>query len=147
MKDAAVKFFPGSDLYISTGAIADIEFDPSEVKLKKETMGNSLPFKQAADILKEILNLKKHQKVISFAAETETTREVFMEKMNRKPVDLMIGNKVSNGLIGSPQVEGFQRNEGEYFFVRLNSIEGPIKLSKAELGEKLVTWYEGQKHD
>ncbi len=147
MKDAAVKFFPGSDLYISTGAIADIEFDPSEVKLKKETMGNSLPFKQAADILKEILHLKKHQKVISFAAETETTREVFMEKMNRKPVDLMIGNKVSNGLIGSPQVEGFQRNEGEYFFVRLDSIEGPIKLSKAQLGEKLVTWYEGQKHD
>ncbi len=147
MKDAAVKFFPGSDLYISTGAIADIEFDPSEVKLKKETMGNSLPFKQAADILKEILHLKKHQKVISFAAETETTRDVFMEKMNRKPVDLMIGNKVSNGLIGSPQVEGFQRNEGEYFFVRMDSIEGPIKLSKAQLGEKLVTWYEGQKHD
>jgi phosphopantothenoylcysteine decarboxylase/phosphopantothenate--cysteine ligase len=147
MKDAAVKFFPGSDLYISTGAIADIEFDPSEIKLKKETMGSSLPFKQAADILKEILNLKKHQKVISFAAETETTREVFMEKMNRKPVDLMIGNKVSNGLIGSAHVEGFQKNEGEYFFVRQNSIEGPVKLSKDQLGERLVKWFEGQKHD
>lgn len=35
--------------------------------------------------------------------------------MNRKPVDLMIGNKVSNGLIGSAYVEGFQKNEGEYF--------------------------------
>jgi phosphopantothenoylcysteine decarboxylase/phosphopantothenate--cysteine ligase len=147
MKDAAVKFFPGSDLYISTGAIADIEFDPSEIKLKKETIGSSLPFKQAADILKEILTLKKHQKVISFAAETETTREVFMEKMKRKPVDLMIGNKVSNGLIGSPHVEGFQKNEGEYFFVRPDSIEGPVKLSKVQLGERLVKWFEAYKND
>ena len=67
--------------------------------------------------------------------------------MNRKPVDLMIGNKVSNGLIGSAHVEGFQKNEGEYFFVRQNSIEGPLKLSKDQLGERLVKWFEGQKHD
>lgn len=144
MRDAAVKVFPESDLYISTGAIADIEFDPAAIKLKKETMGTSLPFRQAADILKEILTLKKNQKVVSFAAETETTKEVFMEKMNRKPVDLMIGNKVSNGLIGSPEVQGFQKSEGEYYFVEPTRISSPVKLSKFELGQKLVSWYEGK---
>lgn len=144
MRDAAVKVFPDSDLYISTGAIADIEFDPAAIKLKKETMGTTLPFRQAADILKEILGLKKNQKVVSFAAETETTKEVFMEKMNRKPVDLMIGNKVSNGLIGSPEVQGFQKSEGEYFFVETDKISSPVKLSKYELGQKLVGWYEGK---
>lgn len=144
MKEAAVKVFPESDLYISTGAIADIEFDPAAIKLKKETMGTSLPFRQAADILKEILTLKKSQKVVSFAAETETTKEVFMEKMNRKPVDLMIGNKVSNGLIGSPEVQGFQKAEGEYYFVEPTRISSPVKLSKFELGQKLVGWYEGK---
>lgn len=107
-------------------------------------MGNSLPFRQAADILKEILTIKKDQKIVSFAAETETTKEVFMEKMNRKPVDLMIGNKVANGLIGSTEVEGFQKTHGEYFFVEPTSIKGPLKLSKFELGQKLVMWFEGK---
>lgn len=144
MKEAAVKIFPESDLYISTGAIADIEFDPAAIKMKKETMGTSLPFRQAADILKEILTLKKNQKVVSFAAETETTKEVFMEKMNRKPVDLMIGNKVSNGLIGSTEVQGFQKSHGEYYFVEPSKISSPVKLSKFELGQKLVNWFEGQ---
>ena len=144
MKQAAVKVFPDSDLYISTGAIADIEFEPAAIKLKKEAMGNALPFKQAADILKEILTLRKNQKVISFAAETETTKEVFEEKMNRKPVDLMIGNKVSNGLIGGPEVQGFQKSRGAYFFVEPKKITGPIELSKFELGQKLVSWFEGK---
>lgn len=144
MKQAALKVFPEADLYISTGAIADIEFDPASIKLKKEAMGNSLPFRQAADILKEILTIRKDQKIVSFAAETETTKEVFMEKMNRKPVDLMIGNKVANGLIGSSEVEGFQKTHGEYFFVEPTSIKGPLKLSKFELGQKLVMWFEGK---
>lgn len=143
MKEAALKVFPESDLYISTGAIADIEFEPAAIKLKKETMGSSLPLKQAADILKEILSIRKHQKIISFAAETETTAEVFMEKMKRKPVDLMIGNKVANGLIGSPEVQGFQKPDGSYFFVQKQGINGPVSLSKFELGMKLVAWFEG----
>jgi phosphopantothenoylcysteine decarboxylase/phosphopantothenate--cysteine ligase len=144
MKVAALKTFPESDLYISTGAIADIEFDTSSIKMKKEVMGTSLPFRQAADILQEILKIKKNQKIISFAAETETTPEVFQEKMNRKPVDLMIGNKVSNGLIGAPEVEGFQKSHGEYFFVEPKTIKGPLKLSKLDLGHKLVSWFEGR---
>jgi phosphopantothenoylcysteine decarboxylase/phosphopantothenate--cysteine ligase len=144
MKEAALKEFPSSDLYISTGAIADIEFDPADMKIKKESMGTTLPFKQAADILKEILTIKKNQQIVSFAAETETTEEVFREKMNRKPVDLMVGNKVANGLIGGPEVEGFQKSHGEYFFVSQNSTIGPIKLSKNEVGQKLLTWFEGK---
>jgi phosphopantothenoylcysteine synthetase/decarboxylase len=107
-------------------------------------MGTSLPFRQAADILKEILALKRNQKVVSFAAETETTQEDFMVKMNRKPVDLMIGNKVSNGLVGGNEVEGFQKNDGEYFFIEKDSMTGPIGLTKFQLGEKLVSWFEGQ---
>lgn len=144
MKEAALKVFPSADLYVSTGAIADIEFDPADMKIKKESMGTSLPFRQAADILKEILKIRKHQKVVSFAAETETTKEIFEEKMRRKPVDLMIGNKVSNGLIGGPEVQGFQTTSGKYFFVEPDSIKGPTELSKFELGQKLVSWFEGK---
>lgn len=146
MRDAAVSLFPDLDLYISTGAIADIEFDIAPKKLKKEDLGTSLTFHQAADILKEVLNLKKpHQKVVSFAAETETTKEVFQEKMKRKPTDLMIGNKVSNGLFSNTEIQGFQKPHGEYFFITTSEMTGPIPMTKNELAQKLVSWFEGNK--
>jgi hypothetical protein len=69
---------------------------------------------------------------------------VFQEKMNRKPVDLMIGNKVSSGLIGQKEVIGFQKDGGEYFFVTPQKISGPFGLQKTEIGEKLVSWFEGK---
>jgi phosphopantothenoylcysteine decarboxylase/phosphopantothenate--cysteine ligase len=145
MKDAALKVFKEADLYISTGAIADIEFDVASEKLKKENLVSSLPFHQAPDILQEIIKIKKpHQKIVSFAAETETKREIFLEKMNRKPVDLMIGNKVANGLIGSKEIEGFQKDEGEYFFITGTTISGPHQLRKTDVGEKLLQWFEGK---
>lgn len=68
-----------------------------------------------------------------------------MEKMKRKPVDLMIGNKVSNGLIGGPEIQGFQKSSGEYYFVETHSISSPVKLSKVELGQRLVAWFEGKR--
>jgi phosphopantothenoylcysteine decarboxylase/phosphopantothenate--cysteine ligase len=145
MKEAAVANFPKADLYISTGAIADIEFHIAKEKIKKESMGSSLPFKMGADILKEILTLKKpHQKIISFAAETETTEAVFREKMNRKPVDLMVGNPVSSGLLGEETMTGFQVDEGKYFMVEPTKTTGPLSLKKSELAHYLVNWFAGK---
>lgn len=144
MRDNAVKFFPTADIYISTGAIADIEFEPAQDKIKKESMTSALEYHQAADILKEILSLKKdHQKVVSFAAETQTTEEVFREKMTRKPVDLMVGNKVANGLVGSEELQGFQTDNGQYYFVTPQKTQGPFPLTKHEVGKKLVSWFIG----
>lgn len=80
---------------------------------------------------------------MSFAAETETTKDVFMEKMNRKPVDLMVGNKVSNGLLGD-ELYGFQKGDGNYFFITSKEIKGPVALTKKDVGEKLRQWFEGE---
>lgn len=143
MKREALARFPDADLYVSTGAIADIEFEPAKDKIKKESMGESLPFRKAADIMKEILSIRKpHQKVVSFAAETQTTRDVFMEKMKRKPVDLMVGNKVSSGLLGD-ELAGFQKSGGDYYFVTTKMISGPVSLTKPEVGNRLREWFEG----
>ncbi len=145
MKEAALKVFPHAGLYISTGAIADIEFEPASRKIKKETMGDTLPFRRAADIMKEILSVRQSQQmVVSFAAETETTKEVFQEKMDRKPVDLMVGNKVSSGLVNKETLEGFQKSSGQYYFITTKDQKGPFPLTKDEVGEKLREWYEGK---
>lgn len=142
MRDSAVVHFPQADIYISTGAIADIEFEVVKEKIKKESMTQDLPFRAAADILKEILSLKKpHQLVVSFAAETQTTEEVFREKMKRKPVDLMVGNKVANGLVGSDKLEGFQTENGNYYFVTMKETLGPFPLTKKQVGQRLATFF------
>lgn len=144
MKTAAMKYFPEAALYVSTGAIADIEFDAVEKKMKKEEMGAVLNFKKAADILQEVLKLKKpHQKIISFAAETETSEKVFREKMNRKPVDLMVGNRVSSGLIGEGTLKGFSEENSEFFLVGAEETEGPFRWSKTELAAHLAKWFQG----
>lgn len=144
MKAAALKHFPEASLYVSTGAIADIEFDPATVKMKKEDLKDSLPFRKAADILQEILRIRKpHQRVVSFAAETETTEKVFREKMRRKPVDLMVGNMVSSGLIGEGGLRGFAQENSEFFLVGPDDTDGPFAWSKTELAAHLVNWFKG----
>lgn len=146
MKEAALAEFPSAALYISTGAIADIEFNVAGEKLKKESLSGSLPFHQAADILKEILSQKKaHQKVISFAAETETSEAVFREKMKRKPVDLMVGNQVANGLLQNSQLKGFQSEDSEFFLVAPDKTHGPFAWTKTVLAKNLVDWFEAKK--
>jgi hypothetical protein len=62
--------------------------------------------------------------------------------MMRKPVDLMVGNRVSNGLIGSSEVTGFQKDRGEYYFVTKENISQASFMTKKEVGEHLVKWFE-----
>jgi phosphopantothenoylcysteine decarboxylase/phosphopantothenate--cysteine ligase len=138
MKTKALALFPLSDIYISAAAVADIEFEVQTHKIKKSDL-KELKIKGAVDILAEILKIKKsHQRVISFGAETALTEDVFFEKIKRKPVDLMVGNAVHNGLIQDQTLKGFATTEGLYYFVRPDSVSEPRQLSKSELANFLV---------
>jgi phosphopantothenoylcysteine decarboxylase/phosphopantothenate--cysteine ligase len=142
MKEMALSLFPETDLYISTAAIADIEFSASNQKIKKESMGDTLLFHKAPDILQEVLKIKKiHQKIIGFAAETDTSPSIFQEKIKRKPVDLLVGNQVSSGLTGT-QKTGFERSQGTYYFICSENVSPPETLTKRQVGEKILNWFE-----
>jgi phosphopantothenoylcysteine decarboxylase/phosphopantothenate--cysteine ligase len=139
MKNAVLSELPNADLYISSAAISDIEFDTSDAKIKKDTMGDSLKIKPAADILKAVLTAKSSKlKVIGFAAETDLSDAVLNKKMQSKPVDLLVGTKVNNGLVKNQEVTGFNVDFAEY---RLLSNKGFIFegiLTKKELAHKLI---------
>jgi phosphopantothenoylcysteine decarboxylase/phosphopantothenate--cysteine ligase len=142
MRKKAHELFSTCDLYISTAAVADIEFDVSPHKLKKSDL-HSLPIKGAVDILAEMLAQKKpHQKVISFGAESFATEDIFREKMQRKPVDLMVGNLVHNGLISNENLRGFSKDHGTYYFVLPHKTMPAESLTKNQLAQKLFLFSE-----
>ncbi|MBY0416201.1 MAG: bifunctional phosphopantothenoylcysteine decarboxylase/phosphopantothenate--cysteine ligase CoaBC [Bdellovibrionales bacterium] len=139
MKNAVLSEIDNADLYISSAAISDIEFDMSSEKIKKETMGDTLKIKKATDILKTILENKPDKlKVVGFAAETDPSDAVLNKKMQSKPVDLLVGTKVDNGLVKNQEVQGFNVEFAEY---RLLSPKGFLYegiLTKRELAHKII---------
>lgn len=138
LEEIILKEFKDSSIYISAAAFCDIEFAQQEQKIKKSQMNGEIHFKQAPDILKAVLSIKREdQKVIGFAAETNTDKSIFLEKWNRKPVDLLIGNLVNSGLKNSSK-KGFATNDGEYFFVKEGKIQTQLSLTKKQLAKKML---------
>ena len=57
--------------------------------------------------------------------------------MQSKPVDLLIGTKVDNGIISNQEVRGFNADFADYRFLQKDKyiFEGP--LTKKEMAQKL----------
>lgn len=142
MKEAVHEALPACDLYISSAAISDIEFDMKSEKIKKDTLGQELKIKPATDILKTVLEKRKpSQKIIGFAAETDLSDAVLNKKLASKPVDLLVGTKVNNGLVDNALTEGFNVDHAFYRFMTNEGIifEGP--LTKREMASKIITYF------
>jgi len=123
------------DTYISSAAISDIEFQMSEDKLKKDHI-NILPQTSAApDILKYVIDHKKNQKIVGFAAETTSLPEMLLAKYQKKPVDLLIGNLVSNGV--TRELQGFKQSKNQYTFYKNNQVILEKEMSKSQLAQSI----------
>ncbi len=140
MHHAVMKRFPLCDLYISSAAISDIEFDMSKTKLKKDELKTlSFNFSLAPDILSDVIRIKRdNQKIVGFAAETDLSKETLLKKINRKPVDLLVGTLVSNGHGEDATVNGFV-NDSAYYSLVQNGVVGPnITMTKELLGQEIM---------
>jgi phosphopantothenoylcysteine decarboxylase/phosphopantothenate--cysteine ligase len=128
-----------ANLYIGAAAISDIEFPDVDHKLKKDEMTDSLKIIPATDILKSIIAKKySHLKIIGFAAETELSDEILLKKYHSKPVDLLIGTKVNNGILCEKPTEGFNNTEAYYRFMENGKITFEGKLSKVDLAKNIL---------
>lgn len=122
--------------YISAAAISDIEFESTPEKIKKENMGDTLKVKKAVDVLKSVVDARlRDLKIVGFAAETDLSDEILTRKFNSKPVDLLVGTKVNNGLIANSECEGFNVDSAYYRFMENGIISQPRILSKSEMAE------------
>jgi phosphopantothenoylcysteine decarboxylase/phosphopantothenate--cysteine ligase len=122
--------------YLSAAAISDIEFEISSDKIKKESIEGSLKVKKAIDILKSVIDAKiPNLKIVGFAAETDLSDAVLTKKYNSKPVDLLVGTKVNNGLTTTSETLGFNVNQAHYRFMENGVITTDKTLKKCELAE------------
>lgn len=140
MFEEVKKHFNEADTYISSAAISDIEFAMSENKIKKDQL-NSLPeIKQAPDILKFVVENRNNQKLVGFAAETEELDQKVNDKLKKKPVDLMIGNLVSNGI--NSNEKGFKQVSNQYSFYNVKEKLFEKNLTKRELAQNIYNLIE-----
>ncbi|MFT6068237.1 MAG: phosphopantothenoylcysteine decarboxylase/phosphopantothenate--cysteine ligase [Bacteriovoracaceae bacterium] len=137
MKEAVESSFKEADCYISSAAIGDIEFDIQNQKIKKSDLNDTLLITKASDILKGILEVRRaDQKVVGFAAETDLSEALMQEKQSRKPVDLLVGTKVNNGLTGG-ELQGFATDKANYLFLEKNQFLS-AELNKEELATLII---------
>jgi hypothetical protein len=57
------------------------------------------------------------------------------KKFNSKPVDLLVGTKVNNGLVGNSEIQGFNVDQANYRFMENGMITVTRSLTKSELAE------------
>ena len=145
MYKAVQEHFTESDVYISSAAISDFKFNPLDSKLKKDSTNPSLQFEWSVDILKEMINRKTNQKIISFAAETNDLANNFKRKWERKPVDLLVGNQVAHGQTDGV-ARGFAADENTYYLVEKGEISFQKEMSKKDLAT-YICHYTEDTHD
>lgn len=136
MHDAVHAELNQASAYLSAAAISDLEFDMASEKIKKENISDSLKVKKAIDVLKTVIEAHiPNLKIVGFAAETELSDAVLTKKFNSKPVDLLVGTKVDNGLVGNSEIQGFNVDQANYRFMEKGMITPSRSLTKSELAE------------
>mgnify|MGYP000662487170 FL=1 len=135
MYDAVMHHVSGKDVYIGTAAVAD--YSPTKVegsKIKKDGSNESLvlEMKENQDILKTVSDKEDRPYVVGFAAETEDLLKNARKKLEKKKLDLIIANDVSDESIG------FDSEENEVTLIT-NSEEVLLdRSSKKKIAKRIV---------
>lgn len=135
MYDAVLGNLDGQHVVIKAAAVAD--YTPAEVsptKLKKSAAGElDIRLRRTADILGAIREADHRPFVVAFAAETSDVESYAREKLERKDVDLMVANDVSDPTIG------FDVDQNEVLLISRNGERSLIpKSSKLAVANRIL---------
>lgn len=104
--------FPDADVVIAAAAVSD--YKPRQVadqKIKKEQDHLNLELVKTKDILAGLGQVKKHQKLVGFALETENELENARGKLRRKNLDFVVLNSLRQ------EGAGFQKDTNKISIV------------------------------
>ena len=135
MYKAVMHHVKGKDIYIGTAAVAD--YSPATIEASKIKKAGSkasfvLEMKENQDILKAVSGLEDRPYVVGFAAETEDLLKNARKKLEKKKIDLIIANDVSNKDIG------FDSEENEVTLITSSEELLLDRDSKKKISKKIL---------
>ncbi len=123
----------GADIFIANAAVAD--YRPCEIamdKLKKGSESRTLELVRTADIVSEVASRALPPFVVGFAAETSNLRGNALDKLERKRLDLIVGNPVGG------EGSGFDVDRNEALALWRGGERAFPATTKAALASELV---------
>jgi phosphopantothenoylcysteine decarboxylase/phosphopantothenate--cysteine ligase len=97
MLDAVLQELAGTDIFISTAAVADYRpAQAAEHKIKKSAPTMELSMERTADVLATVAARAERPFVVGFAAETQAVEQNALAKLMKKNLDMIAANEVGN---------------------------------------------------
>lgn len=97
MLDAVLREIEGTEIFISTAAVADYRpAHPPEHKIKKSTERLAVEMERTIDIIGTVAARPVRPLVVGFAAETESVEQNARAKMLKKNLDMIAANEVGH---------------------------------------------------
>lgn len=123
-----------ADIIVKAAAVSDYRpAHPSDIKIKKMPGDLSIPLTRNKDILFELGQMKTHQFLVGFAAETNDVIDNAKQKMAKKNLDLIIANDIT------ADGAGFKGNTNVVTILHKNGEEKPLALmSKEEVASEII---------
>jgi phosphopantothenoylcysteine decarboxylase / phosphopantothenate---cysteine ligase len=133
MYDKVLEYFPHQDMVIKSAAVADYKPEQySSTKIKKSENNLTLALTKDNDILKKLGEIKKHQLLIGFAAESDNLVENAKIKLIKKNLDYIVANDISSTDIG------FASDENKVFIFNKNGTSKQLdKMPKRLVAREL----------
>jgi phosphopantothenoylcysteine decarboxylase/phosphopantothenate--cysteine ligase len=134
MARAVFERMEAAHIIIKSAAVSDYRpVETADHKIKKGAETMTLSLEKNTDILLELGSRKKGQVLVGFAAETRDLMENARSKLERKNLDMIVGN-----LVGQPGSGfGVDTNRVTFFF-RDGSREALPEMDKRQVAHTLL---------
>jgi phosphopantothenoylcysteine decarboxylase / phosphopantothenate---cysteine ligase len=132
MLSAVLKEVGGTDVFISTAAVADYRpAHPPEHKIKKSSERLAVEMERTVDIIGTVAARPDRPFVVGFAAETENVEQNARTKMMKKNLDMIAANEVGHD-------KAFDCPDNELVVLWRNGRRQLNRASKSTLARQLV---------
>jgi phosphopantothenoylcysteine decarboxylase / phosphopantothenate---cysteine ligase len=132
MLAAVLRELPGTDVFISTAAVAD--YRPArcaQQKIKKTTETMDLPLERTTDVLATVAAHAERPFVVGFAAETEAVENNARAKLLKKNLDMIAANEVGHD-------KAFDCEDNELLVLSRNARHELARAGKLTLARGLI---------
>ena len=133
MRQAALEFAEGADIFIATAAVADYKAASiASEKIKSGDDKMTISLEKNPDIVSSVASTFEDLFVIGFAAESNDVETYAKGKLEQKHLDAIVANDISRTDIG------FNSDDNEVSWIDTDSTIVFSKRSKAQLARDLV---------